>query len=59
MQIKIFEEAKELEKSVLSLSNTNDKKKALTDFTISWGEKVVKEAWKLGDLIWTLYDEKF
>ena len=31
----------------------------LTNYTIDWGEKVVKKAWELGDLLWTRYDEKF
>jgi hypothetical protein len=31
----------------------------LTNYTINWGDEVVKEAWKLGDYLWTKYDEKF
>ncbi|MCK4921000.1 MAG: C69 family dipeptidase, partial [Bacteroidales bacterium] len=31
----------------------------LTQYTIEMGEKAVREAWKLGDLIWTKYDELF
>jgi hypothetical protein len=31
----------------------------LTDYTNKWGNKVVSEAWKLGDFLWTKYDEKF
>jgi len=31
----------------------------LTDYTMQWGEKVVKKAWELGDMLWTKYDEKF
>jgi dipeptidase len=33
--------------------------KFLTHYTLDWGNKVVDEAWKLGDLLWTKYDEKF
>ncbi len=31
----------------------------LTNYTIYWGEKVVKKAWELGDFLWTKYDELF
>jgi len=31
----------------------------LTINTITWGDKVVKKAWELGDMLWTKYDEKF
>ncbi len=33
--------------------------KFITDYSIKWGQKVVDEAWKLGDFLWTKYDEKF
>jgi hypothetical protein len=33
--------------------------KYLTDYTQLWGNKVVDRAWKLGDELWTKYDEKF
>ena len=31
----------------------------LTRYTLEWGEKVVDEAWEMGDMLWTRYDEKF
>jgi len=31
----------------------------LTRYTNEWGEKAVAEAWKMGDFIWTKYDELF
>jgi dipeptidase len=31
----------------------------LTDHTNAWGDKVVQNAWDLGDLLWTRYDELF
>lgn len=34
-------------------------KKYLTEYTNKWGNKVVDRAWKLGDELWTKYDEKF
>ncbi len=31
----------------------------LTKYGIEWSEKVTQRAWKLGDELWTKYDEKF
>jgi len=31
----------------------------LTKYTEKWGERVVERCWKLGDELWTKYDEKF
>ncbi len=31
----------------------------LTKYSIDWGAKVVNRAWKLGDELWTKYDEQF
>jgi dipeptidase len=31
----------------------------LTRYSGSWAERAVQEAWKLGDRIWTRYDERF
>ncbi len=39
-----------------------DPKKAreyLTTYGLQWGDRVVERAWKLGDELWTKYDEKF
>ncbi len=33
--------------------------KYLTDYTNEWGIKTTERAWKLGDELWTKYDEKF
>jgi len=52
----------EIEKKVLEMIEANKYKEALeylTKYTTDWGEIVVKKAWKLGDLLWTRYDEKF
>ena len=52
----------ENEKKALSLYNSGQKtkaKKLLQEHTFFWGNKVVEEAWKLGDLLWTKYDELF
>ena len=53
-QNKIEQEAKRLYQS--------DKKQVrqfLTDYAIEWGDTVVERAWRLGDELWTKYDEKF
>ena len=31
----------------------------LNAYTNEWGNKVVNEAWRLGDQLWTKYDELF
>ena len=31
----------------------------LTSYTYHWGTVVIDKAWKLGDYLWTKYDEKF
>ncbi|MCK5820350.1 MAG: C69 family dipeptidase [Bacteroidales bacterium] len=59
LQSDIFKETAELEARVLKMNNLADKKNLLTSHTMKWGNQVVNKAWKLGDLLWTLYDEKF
>jgi hypothetical protein len=34
-------------------------RKEVTAFSMQWGDRVVAETWKLGDYLWTKYDEKF
>ena len=61
MQKKMFEEQKAVEEKALELLK-RDRTKArdfLTDYTITWGNRVVEKAWDLGDMLWTKYDEKF
>ena len=59
MQKKLFEEQKTFETQILQEKNLAKRKQKLTNYTILWGNKVVNEAWKLGDAFWTKYDEKF
>jgi dipeptidase len=59
MQQEIFRRTGEVEKQLQDVTNPADRKSLLTEFTVNWGNTVVKSAWKLGDLIWTKYDEKF
>lgn len=61
MQTEMFAMQHEIEKRALELFNQNPQhaREFLTKYSMSWGEKVVKAAWKLGDDLWTKYDEKF
>ncbi len=62
LQKQLFDEQDAFEKDIVKLLNNNKRKKAIqkmTSYTIQWGDKVVDEAWKLGDQLWTKYDELF
>jgi len=61
IQDELFTRQPEIEKEALKLHKENpDKAKAyLTSYTHKWGSDVVDKAWKLGDFLWTKYDEKF
>ncbi len=61
-QKEMFDKQKETEEQALKLYNTSNPQKTiqfLTKYSCEWGEKVVNKAWKLGDFLWTKYDEKF
>ncbi|MBN2011922.1 C69 family dipeptidase [candidate division KSB1 bacterium] len=48
------------EKALELLAKSPDKaRNVLTEYGVHWGTKVVERAWKLGDQLWTKYDEKF
>jgi dipeptidase len=59
MQEEIFRRTLEIETQLQSIPNASERRSLLTEFTVGWGNEVVKRAWKLGDLLWTKYDEKF
>ena len=61
IQKKLFDEQNSIEKKALQLykKDKQEARRFLTDYGIKWGDKVVQEAWKLGDFLWTKYDEKF
>jgi dipeptidase len=61
MQQELFDNQAQLEEEALKLLPKDRKKarKLLTDYTIQWGNKVVQQAWDLGDFLWTKYDELF
>ncbi len=62
LQQQLFSESDKFEKDMLELYNArnfDEMKAVMTDYTNKWGNKVVERAWKLGDELWTKYDEKF
>jgi dipeptidase len=62
MQKELFENQKSFEEEALKLYNEKKPKRTIdyvTKYTNDWGNKVVDEAWELGDFLWTKYDEKF
>ncbi|MCP4551777.1 MAG: dipeptidase [Bacteroidetes bacterium] len=61
MQAELFSNQKSFEAEALTLFKKDPRKlnPFLTDYTLNQGTKVVNKAWELGDLLWTLYDEKF
>jgi dipeptidase len=59
LQKEIFNRTSQVEKSALQLNSVGERRAILTQFTIDWGNEVVRKALKLGDLLWTRYDEKF
>jgi len=61
MQKELFMDQAGVEAEALKLYNKKPVKaiEFLTGYTMKWGEHVVNTAWKLGDHLWTKYDELF
>lgn len=61
IQKELFERQPEFEKEAVLLYNTDRAAgiKYITDYTNYWGNHVLDKAWKLGDYLWTKYDELF
>jgi len=62
MQEQLFLDQKEIESKAQEMykkKNPAETIDYLTGYTIKLGDKVVKRAWRLGDELWTKYDEKF
>ena len=61
MQRKLINQQKEVDEQALELYHQNKKNATefLNEYSNEQGEKVMKEAIKLGDFLWTKYDEKF
>jgi dipeptidase len=61
-QEELFLGQAEFEEQALELYKRGKKEELvsyLTGHTLEWGDKVVEQAWELGDMLWTRYDEKF
>lgn len=60
-QNQLFQEQAEVERRALELLKKNpvEARTWLTKYSIEWGNKVIERAWKLGDELWTKYDEQF
>lgn len=61
-QQEMFTNQQKVEEKAMELYDSKNPGKTieyLTGYTNEWGSKVVEEAWRLGDFLWTKYDEKF
>ncbi len=58
LQEELLKNQLEIEKQALELKGKK-RREFLTNYTMQQGETAVKKAWKLGDFLWTKYDEKF
>src|SRR6056297_534983 len=62
LQKELFNNQLKIEDKALNLYKEKNPKKTikyLNQYSNHWANKVVDEAWKLGDFLWTIYDEKF
>ena len=61
MQQKLLDNQPDVEKKALELLKKDPQKATafLTTYSIRQGTRIVQRAWKLGDELWTKYDEKF
>jgi dipeptidase len=61
MQMELFANQAAVDAEAMKLLEKNRKKarRYLTEYGIEWGDRVVERAWKLGDELWTRYDEQF
>jgi len=60
-QMEMFARQAEVEENAQELLRKNPAaaREYLTKYSSDWGQKVITRAWKLGDELWTKYDEKF
>jgi dipeptidase len=61
MQAGLFNNQKNIEDQALKMYNQDPEKaiRFLTDYSLKQADSAVEKAWKLGDFLWTKYDEKF
>jgi hypothetical protein len=61
-QEELFANQEALEAEALRLHRAGELqalKELLTQYTMEWGNKAVRKAWQMGDMLWTRYDELF
>ncbi|MCP5064495.1 MAG: hypothetical protein GY936_18815 [Ignavibacteriae bacterium] len=60
-QSDLFRNQANIEKEALTLYKTNPEQAhiLLTNYSNKWSGKIFNKAWKLGDDLWTKYDELF
>lgn len=61
-QDELFRGQADFEEEALKLYEAGERdalNKTLTGYTMEWGDRVVRKAWELGDMLWTRYDELF
>ncbi|MFZ0391278.1 MAG: C69 family dipeptidase [Calditrichia bacterium] len=60
-QQEMFANQEKVDREAAALYKKNPQKavRYLTDYSNQWGRRVVNRAWRLGDELWTRYDEKF
>jgi len=61
LQNQVFAQQGPTEQEAMRLYRTKPARAVeyLTRYTNTWAERGVTEGWKLGDWLWTKYDEKF
>ncbi len=61
LQKELLDNQKNIDQRALILYKHDPKEVSnyLTEYSIDWGDKVVRKCWDLGDFLWTKYDEKF
>ncbi|HPE86869.1 MAG: C69 family dipeptidase [Bacteroidales bacterium] len=62
LQKQLFDKQAEVEETAKKIYASKGKDAAiqyLTDYSMEWGNRVIKRAWRLGDELWTKYDEQF
>ncbi len=61
LQDELFQNQKRIEEEALRLHGVSPQKARtfLTRYSMTWGDRAIREGWRLGDLLWTKYDERF
>ena len=59
VQTNLLENQSQVEKKALSIEDSSRRVEYLTNYTKQKGKMVVEKAWKMGNKLWTKFDEKF